>query len=210
MSEISSSDRDDAIKQMVTRIDQTLRETAKAHASVEEYTTRFTKTLFSALDDFVTELIESGVEGIAPVKRYKLPTGKEALQLQIMDYKVIFVPLVGAAWPNPRDEARVPGAMFKEECGRIAVFLTDNPDRESFYDFLIWDDGSWFAWGYGWPKQAAKYEETNFRSLAVELIDSFVKDIHRTWKIRDETVLGDATSTSTAKRTYIYGLPGDE
>jgi hypothetical protein len=182
----------------------------QTRADIERYTNSFIASLFSAIEEFVQELIDLGVSGLKAPKRATLPTGKQALQLEMLGYKIIFVPLTGVAWPNPRDEARVPGAKFKEPCGRIAVFLSEDPARESFYDFLIWGDGSWFAWGYGWPKQDDEYEKTNFKALATELVSSFAKDIHRTWKPRDETTLGDATAAGITRRVYTFGLPGDE
>jgi hypothetical protein len=191
-------------------IERTLRTFINSQAAIHEYTELFTRSLFEALESFVNEFIEAGVPGLDEPRRYALPTGREALQLSILDYKIIFVPLAGAAWPNIRDEARIPSAKFKEECGRIAVFLGEDPKRVSFYDFLIWGDGSWFAWGYGWPKQADEYAQTDFRQLAVELRSSFVRDIHRTWKTRAETVLGPSTDASPANRAFNYGLPGEE
>ena len=191
-------------------IERTLREFFNSQTAIREYTELFTKSLFEAVESYVNELIEAGVPGLGKPRRYALPTGKEALQLSILDYKIIFVPLVGAAWPNMRDEARIPGAKFKEECGRIAVFLGEDPQRDSFYDFLIWGDGSWFAWGYGWPKQADEYARTDFHQLAVELVSSFARDIHRTWKTRAQTALGPSTDASPAKHAFNYGLPGEE
>ncbi len=189
-------------------IEQTLNKAFNDRAAINEYTEMFTRSLFEAVEGFVNELVELGIPGIEKPRRYNLPTGKQALQLTILEYKIIFVPLVGAAWPNAHDEARVPGARFKEECGRIAVFLGDEPGIPAFYDFLIWSDGSWFAWGYGWPRQADEYASTNFRTLATDMVSSFVKDIHRTWNVRSETTLGP--STDATKRAFRFGLPGDE
>jgi hypothetical protein len=120
----------------------------------------------------------------------------------------MFVPLVGTAWPNSRDEAQIPGAAFKELCGRIAVFIGSEPEAPSFFDILILSNGSWFAWGFGWPKQAATLEDTNFKALSYELLASFVKDIHTTWRTRGNTQLGAAMDAR--RRVYTFGLPGDE
>src|SRR5690606_35310797 len=189
-------------------IEQTLNRVNNDHAAINEDTELFTRSLFAALEEFVSELAELGVAGIDKPRRYNLPTGKQALQLSITDYKIIFVPLAGAARPNLRDEARVPGAKFKEECGRIAVFLGEDPAGTAFYDFLIWGDGSWFAWGYGWPKQADEYASTDFLGMAADLVASLVKDIHRTWNARSETALGPSTDAN--KRSFNFGLPGGE
>jgi hypothetical protein len=118
------------------------------------------------------------------------------------------VPLTGVARPNIRDEAQIPAFAFKEICGRIAVFIGSDPDQESFYDFLILADGSWFAWGYGWPRQDATLENTDFTLLAYALLNSFIKDIFVTWRTRGMTTLGDAMDAR--KRVYAFGLPGDE
>ncbi|MBN1286740.1 MAG: hypothetical protein JXB47_15180 [Anaerolineae bacterium] len=208
--DLDNNEKKDALQSTIEEIDRNLRRAYSTQTTVEEYTDIFTRQLFEGLESFIDELIALGVPGVQKARRLKVPTGREALQLQLTGYKILFVRLAEVAWPNLRDEARIPGVKFKEECGRIAVFLSENPDRESFYDFLIWADGSWFAWGYGWPKQDSELNQTNFRALAAELIQSFVKDIHRTWKVRDETTLGDATSPNIARRCYNYGLPGDE
>ena len=107
--------------------------------------------------------------------------GREGLRIFIGDWSIIFVPLTGFARPNALDQARIPSAQFKEHCARIGVFLTDDPNGHAFYDFIIFADGSWFAWGYGWPKQQADIESTDFEALAGELLYSFVRDIFLTW-----------------------------
>ena len=43
--------------------------------------------------------------------------------------------------------AQIVGVAFKQICGRIAVFIGNDPSEPSFYDFIILPDGSWFAWG---------------------------------------------------------------
>ena len=81
--------------------------------------------------------------------------------------------------------------------------------------FLIFPDGSWFAWGFGWPRVADNIESTNFESMSFELLTSFVKDIHTTWRPRRLTAIpniGTALNQSldAKKRAYHFGLPGDE
>ena len=77
-----------------------------------------------------------------------------------------------------------------------------------FYDFIIFQDRSWFAWGYGWPKQQSDIENTNFEALALELVESFIKDIYITWNVRADTSL--ALVLDPKQRAYSYGLPGEE
>lgn len=179
-------------------------------AYLNQQATAFADALFAALQQAVYECRERGLTELGEPRLVEHPAGggRRALQIPIEDWSVIFVPLVGTAWPNPRDEAQIPGSAFKELCGRIGVFIGSEPDATSFFDFLILSNGSWFGWGYGWPKQAATLEETNFHVLAYELLASFVKDIHTTWRSRANTLLGAAMDAR--KRAYTFGLPGDE
>lgn len=184
---------------------------------VEGLMEKFTGRLYEAMESAVTQTIASGVPGLSKPRRIPHPAGdwRQALQIFIEDFTVIIVPLVGAAWPNPRDEAKITQSRFKEPCGRIALFLGDDPNAESFYDFLIFSDGSWFAWGYGWPRVSDDIENTNFESMAFEILTSFVKDIHTTWRprrIHAGQVAGTALSQSldAKKRAYSFGLPGEE
>ncbi len=184
---------------------------------VESLMQVFTQRLFEAFESAIAQSMAIGVPGLAKPRRIAHPAGdwRQALQLFIEDWSVIIVPLVGAAWPNPRDEARIEQAKFKEPCGRIALFLGDDPNAESFYDFLIFADGSWFAWGYGWPRVADDIEKTDFERTAFELLTSFVKDIHTTWRPRrlaPVSNVGTALNQSldAKKRAYLFGLPGEE
>jgi hypothetical protein len=172
--------------------------------------TEFTRGLYGGLQLAVRECREKGMVELAEPRLLDHPSGdgRKALQLGIEDWSVIFVPMVGLAWPNARDEAQIPGASFRELAARIACFIGSEPETNSFFDFVILPNGSWFAWGFGWPKQAANLESTNFKVLAYELIASFLKDVHTTWRTRATTSLGMAMDAR--KRAFLFGLPGDE
>jgi hypothetical protein len=177
---------------------------------LNEQTEIFADSLFAAMQQAVYECQERGLTELGEPRYLEHPAGagRRALQIPIEDWSVVFVPLVGTAWPSTRDEAQIPGAAFKELCGRIAVFIGTELETTSFFDFLIFLNGSWFAWGYGWPKQATTLQDTDFRALAFELLASFVKDIHTTWRPRLETQLGMAMDAR--RRAFTFGLPGDE
>ena len=183
---------------------------ARTQAVLNRHIKEFTSRLFGALETALAELAAANVPGLGKSRRLVHPAGggREGLQVFIEDWSIIFVPLPGLARPNVLDEARIPPSQFKEGCGRIGVFLTDEPDATAFYDFLIFQDGSWFAWGYGWPKQQSDIDSTDFEGLALELIDSFVKDIFMVWQSREQTAL--AAALDAKKRAYSFGLPGEE
>ena len=186
---------------------------------IEELMEKFCQRLYMGFETAVAQTTASGIPGLGKPRRIPHPAGdwRQALQLFIEDWTAIIVPLVGAAWPNPRDEARITPFRFKEPCGRIAMFLSDDPNAESFYDFLIFSDGSWFAWGYGWPRTNDDIDQTDFEVMAFELLTSIVKDIHTTWRPRRVVLVGNTTngtalsqSLDAKKRAYNFGLPGEE
>lgn len=193
---------------------------AKQRAAIEELMEKFTGRLFDAFERSIAQTTAQGIPGFGKPRRVPHPAGgwRQALQIFIEDWSIIVVPLVGAAWPNPRDEARIDSFRFKEPCGRIAMFVGDDPTTESFYDFLLFADASWFAWGFGWPRIAADIDSTNFDRMAFELLLNIVRDVHTTWRPRRIGGVAASTSSGTAlsqsldakKRAYNYGLPGDE
>ncbi|MEO8608182.1 MAG: hypothetical protein ABI690_09890 [Chloroflexota bacterium] len=191
-------------------LERILLQRREQRAYLDQQTSDFADALFSALHQAVYECQERGLTELGEPRYLEHPAGggRRALQIPIEDWNVIFVPLVGTAWPSIRDEAQIPGAAFKELCGRIAVFIGSESEATSFFDFLIFTNGSWFAWGFGWPKQAATIEDTDFQALSFELLSSFVKDIHMTWRPRSETELG--TAMDARRRVFRFGLPGDE
>lgn len=196
--------------QTIAEIERVLGERRKQRQFVIRQTEAFTEKLFNALHAAVLDLRQRGMTEMGEPRTIEHPAGggRRAFQVSIEDWGIIFVPLVGVARPNIRDEAQIPGVFFKQICGRIAVFIGNDPLEESFYDFLVLSDGSWFAWGYGWPRQASTLDETDFDALAYALLNSFVKDIFVTWRTRRETTLGAAMDAR--KRAYVFGLPGDE
>lgn len=192
-----------------SQIIQSLNARAELQAILSENLKVFSSRLFVALENALEGLQEQQVIGMGKSRRIAHPAGngREGLQVFIEDWSIILVPLMGFARPNARDEAVISNALFKEPCARIAVFLTDDPQGRAFYDFIIFQDGSWFAWGYGWPKQQADIENTDFDGLALELLHSFVKDIFTTWNTRTDTAL--AAALDPKRQAYIYGLPGE-
>lgn len=173
----------------------------------------YTSGLYQGFDEAVSLLHETtGLTAIQKPRRLAHPAGgwRSIMQIPINDWYIVIVPLVGSAWPNMNDEAMIPGSAFKEPCARIAFFLMqmDNPQATAFYDVIILLNSSWFAWGYGWPKQRDDVESTNFTTLALDMLSSFAKDIHLSWEPRAKTTLADASSAK--RRAYEFGLPGDE
>ncbi|RPJ03131.1 MAG: hypothetical protein EHM39_00115 [Chloroflexi bacterium] len=197
-------------QEILRSLNQVMTTRTKNQAALQQHLKTFTSRLFEAIETVMATMEASGIPGLGKSRRLVHPAGggREGLQVFIEDWSIIFVPLPGFARPNTSDEARIPPIQFKEPCGRIGVFLTDEPQGTAFYDFLIFQDGSWFAWGYGWPKQQADIDRTDFEGLALELLYSFAKDIFITWHGRNETTL--ATALDTKKRVYTFGLPGEE
>lgn len=198
------------VKNPTVALETALAERRKQREFLVQQTTTFVEALFNAIRAVVEESRANGLTELGEPRMIDHPAGKEyrALQVPIEDWSVVFVPMPGAARPNIKDEAQIPGFAFRELCGRIAVFIGTEPDTPAFYDFLILANGSWFAWGYGWPHQADNIEGTNFKGLATELLASFVKDIRVTWRTRGETKLGQVMDAK--RRAYMFGLPGDE
>jgi hypothetical protein len=195
---------------VLTSLNQVMTARGKNQAVLQRHLKEFTTRLFEAIETVLATMEASGIPGMGKSRRLVHPAsaGREGLQVFIEDWSIIFVPLPGFARPNVADEARIPPVQFKEPCGRIGVFLTDEPQGTAFYDFLVFQDGSWFAWGYGWPKQQADIASTDFEGLALELLYSFAKDIFITWHSRGQTTL--ATALDAKKRVYNFGLPGEE
>ncbi len=185
---------------------------AKDRERLEYLLEIFTNRLFEGFEEAVKIVQAEGIAGLGTPRYLKHPAGgwRRVMQLPIDDWKIVLVPLVGSAWPNINDEAMIPGSAFKEPCARLAFFLMqqDDPQTTAFYDAIILLNSSWFAWGYGWPKQQDDVERTNFTTLALDLLASFVKDIHLTWRTRDNSTLADALDPK--RRAYTFGLPGEE
>ena len=196
--------------EFLVSMNQILAERMRIQARLQEKLSELTNRQYNPNEAVLEGANQRQIPGLGKSRRFAHPAGKgrEGLQIYIGDWSIIFVPLSGYARPNALDQARIPGALFKDLSARIGVFLTDEPNGHAFYDFIIFADGSWFAWGYGWPKQQADIESTDFNALAGELLHSFVRDIFLTWDTRADTTL--AASMDPKQRTYLFGLPGED
>lgn len=203
---MNANERADVLKSL----DRLMSARAQTRTTLDNILRDFSSRLFEALESVLAMLSDSGIVGFGKCRRLKHPgaAGLEAFQLYIEDWSIIFVPLAGVARPNAADEALIAPYLFKQPSARIGVFLTDAPQGTAFYDFLLFEDRSWFAWGYGWPRQQSDIQHTDFEALALELIYSFVKDIFTTWYERDQTVLADALDAK--KHSFEFGLPGED
>jgi hypothetical protein len=202
--------REQQVQQALQDIENVLLERRRQRQFVLKKTNQFVTELFNALQAVVLECRERGLTELGEPRLIEHPAGggRQALYLPIEDWNVTFVPLVGTARPNIRDEAQIPGMLFKQIAGRIVVFIGSEQDSTAFYDFLVLPTGAWFAWGYGWPRQASTVEETDFKMLAYGLLSSFIKDIFTTWRTREATTLSAAMDAR--RRAYVFGLPGDD
>ncbi len=203
---MNTSDREDLLK----TLNQLMTRRMQLRRTLNDTLHEFCERLFAGMEAVLEAMQASGIPGVGKYRRLTHPgaRGHEAFQLFIEDWSIIFVPMSGFARPNITDEALIEQFRFKQPCARMGVFLTDEPQGAAFYDFLIFEDRSWFAWGYGWPRQHADIQDTDFEMLALELIHSFVKDIFVTWYTREGSRLSDALDSK--KRTYEFGLPGEE
>lgn len=200
---------DEHRRDILNALQQLMTQRVSTRSRLDALTQEFATRLFAAMERTLQSIQASGIPGLGKYRRLAHPDGgREAFQLFIDDWSILFVPLPGAARPNALDEARITSGQYKEYSGRIVAFLSDEPQARAFYDFLIFRDGSWFAWGYGWPKQQDDMERTDFDGLALELIYSFAKDIFTTWETRADTSLGAAMDKK--RRVFSFGLPGDE
>lgn len=195
---------------LVKELNDVMTRHARMRSVLDSALQEFTTKLFAALEQVLSDLQAANIPGIGKYRRLTHPASREreAFQCFIEDWSIIFVPLPGMARPNAKDEPLIVPYLFKQPCARIGAFLNDDPASPAFYDFLIFDDRSWFAWGYGWPRQQAQIEDTDFEALALELIVSFAKDIFTTWHPRDETRLSEALDAR--RRCFVFGLPGED
>lgn len=196
----------------IEQIREVMRHRQQQRERLEHLLEVFTTRLYQGFEEAVTLAQHAGISNVGEPRYSNHPAGgwRRVMQIPIEDWRIVVVPLVGSAWPSLRDEAMIPGSFFKEPCARLAFFLLqqDDPQCTAFYDVIILIDSSWFAWGYGWPKQQDDVENTNFTNLALDLLASFTKDIHLTWQPRAETTL--ASAMDPKRRAYRFGLPGEE
>ena len=128
-----------AVNQATEVIKKALMTRREQRTFLNQQLTEFTKGLYGGLQVAVKELREKGMTELAEPRLLDHPAGdgRKALQLGIEDWSVVFVPLVGLAWPNARDEAQIPGSSFRELAARIAVFIGSEPEtiRSSIFSF---------------------------------------------------------------------------
>ena len=136
----------------------------------------FARVLYDSIEYLFTELNNRHVTGISAPQRNVLDSEIESLRFSWKGFEFLFVPFNAVATPS-RDECRVDEQTRQTKSGRLVVFMhpLEHPEHgDAVYFFDVFSNGTWSAWGLGYPVMKNSITSEIVREVVLKLIDSLL------------------------------------
>jgi hypothetical protein len=167
---------------------------------------RFIDSLYNAIEDVIDALHQEGVATIQPPEREKLADGREQLSLVERDYRFVFVPYQGAAFPA-LGECGLPDELVDElsqkRAGRLVAFyhpLEDPNAAKALCSFYVFADDSWCVCGAGHSEHRSLNDQ-EIVDYVIRLLDLIQEGFKKHWRDHgDISLSADKSSADDSGR----------
>ena len=147
---------------------------------------KFIDLLYSAIEETIGELHQEGITSIHPVEREKQEDGREQLSFVERDYRFVFVPYQGVAFPT-LDGCGLPDEVVDElsqkRAGRLVAYYhpLENPDAaKALCSFYVFADGSWCVCGAGHSDHRS-LDDQEIADYVLRLLDLVQDGFKKRW-----------------------------
>jgi hypothetical protein len=176
---------------------------------------KFIESFYSAVEEVIDALHEEGVTTIQPPEREKLADGREQLSFLERDYRFVFVPYQGIAFPA-LGECGLPEELVDElsqkRAGRLIAFyhpLEDPDAAKALCSFYVFADGSWCVCGAG----HSEHRSLNGQEIAdyvLRLLGLIQDGFKQHWHDQHDISLSAGDSASPETRFHIPYVAPEE
>lgn len=180
------------------------REVAQVTANLR----KFIDTFFSAIEAAIDALHREGVTAIQPPERERLPEGREQLSFVERDYRFLFVPYQGVAFPalgecGLLDELLVDELSHKR-AGRLIAFhhpLRDPDAVKALGSYYVFADASWCVCSAGHAAHRA-LNDGEIGEYVLRLLSLIQDGLQQHW--RDQHEISFSVSDSAGPETRFH------
>ena len=169
---------------------------------------KFVDSLYSAVEEVIGALHKEGITTVHPPERAKLAEGREQLSFAERDYRFVFVPYQGVAFPA-LGECGLPDELVAElgqkRAGRVVAFyhpLEDPDAAKVLCSFYVFADGSWCVCGAGHSEHRSLYGQ-EIADYVLRLLELIQDGFKKHWRAQLDISLSAGDSTRPETRFYI-------
>ena len=164
----------------------------------------FVDFLYGAIEEVIDALHKEGITAVHPPERESQPDGREQLSFVEREYRFVFVPYQGVAFPS-LDACGLPDELAKElgqrRAGRVVASYHPLENLEAakiLCSFYIFASGFWCVCGAG-HSDYRPLDGAEIADYALRLLDLIQDSFKNHWHTQSDASLsaGDATRPET-------------
>ena len=163
----------------------------------------------------IDALHKEGITTIHRPEREKLADGREQLSFVERDYRFVFVPYQGVAFPA-LGECGLPDELVNElsqkRAGRLVAFYhpLENPDAaKALCSFYVFGNGFWCACGAGYSEYRS-LDGQEIVDYALRFLDLIHDGFKKHWRAQRDISPSAGDSTRPETRFYIPRVASEE
>ena len=176
---------------------------------------RFTDSLYSTVEEVINALYKEGITTMHTPEREKLADGRMQLSFVERDYRFVFVPYQGVAFPA-LGECGLPDELVDElsrkRAGRLVIVyhpLEDSDAAKALCSFYVFADGTWCVCGAGHSEHKS-IDTQAIADYVFRLLDLIQDGFKKHWHEHQEISLSAVDSTRPETRFHIPYVAPEE
>ena len=199
----------------ITELAQKLRDRDQEVEQAAANLSQFVGLFYSAVEEVIDALHKEGITTIQPPERERLADGREQLSFVERDFRFVFVPYQGVAFPA-LDGSGLPderaAELSQKRAGRLVAFyhaLEDSGEAKVLCSFYVFADRSWCACGVG----HSEHRSLNSQEIAdyvLEFLDLIQDGFHQHWRSLHDIPLSMDSSIKPEVRFHIPYVAPEE
>jgi len=199
----------------ITQLAQKLRKRDQEVDQAAANLAKFVDSFYSAVEEAIGALHKEGITTVQLPEREKLADGGEQLSFVERDYRFLFVPYQGVAFPA-LDGCGLPNELVDElshkQASRLVTFyqqLEDPDEAKVLCSFYVFADGSWCVCGAGhWEHRSLNSQEIG--DYVLDFLDLIQDGFKKHWRNLHDISLSVDSSTKPETRFHIPYVAPEE
>jgi hypothetical protein len=176
---------------------------------------QFVELFYGAIEQVIDALRKEGITTIHPPEREKLADGREQLSFMERDYRFLFVPYQGIAFPALGGSGlpdEVVDELSQKRAGRLVAYyhpLEDLDAAKVLCSLYVFADGSWCVSGAGHSDHRSLGSQ-EIADYALFLLDLIQDGFKKHWHEQHDIALSAADSMRPETTFHVPHLAAEE
>lgn len=176
---------------------------------------KFVDSLYGAVEQVIDALHKEGITTVQQPEKERLADGREQLGFVERDYRFMFFPCHGIAFPS-LSECGLPDELVDElsqkRAGRLVAFyhpLEDSDAAKALCSFYVFADGSWCVCGAGHSEHRSLNDQ-EIADYVFRFLDLVQDGFKKHWHEQHHLSLSEDNSTRPETRFHIPHIAPEE